>query len=170
MSVSQCLIRVVDLLYVPIVRSFVSRDIFGYALCGGANMALDALWYFLLYHFVVCERFINLGVVVMSPHIASLCLVFPITFFTGFWLNRNVAFRVTHLRSRRQLWRYLLSVIGSIVINYACMKLFVEYFAIWPTPSKMLTTVISVLYSFLMARYFTFTVVRDDSVTDDREK
>lgn len=170
MSVAQCLIRVVDLLYVPIVRRFVSRDIFGYALCGGANMALDTLWYFLLYHFVVCERFIDLGVVVMSPHIASLCLVFPITFFTGFWLNRNVAFRVTHLRSRRQLWRYLLSVIGSIVINYVCMKLFVEYFAIWPTPSKMLTTVISVLYSFLMARYFTFTDVREDSVTDDREK
>lgn len=170
MSVAQCLIRVVDLLYVPIVRRFVSRDIFGYALCGGANMVLDTLWYFLLYHFVVCERFINLGVVLMSPHIASLCLVFPITFFTGFWLNRHVAFRVTHLRSRRQLWRYLLSVIGSIIINYVCMKLFVECFDIWPTPSKMLTTVISVLYSFLMARYFTFTDVGEENIAEDREK
>ena len=156
MSVAQCLIRVVDLLYVPIVRRFVSRDIFGYALCGGVNMALDTLWYFLLYHFVVCERFLDLGVVLMSPHIASLCLVFPITFFTGFWLNRHVAFRVTHLRSRRQLWRYLLSVIGSIVINYVCMKLFVECFDIWPTPSKMLTTAVCAVYSFLAGRYFTF--------------
>lgn len=123
-------------------------------------MLLDTLWYFLLYHYVVCERFINLGVVVMSPHIASLCLVFPITFFTGFWLNRNVAFRVTHLRTQKQLFRYALSVVGSIVINYLCMKLFVELFNIWPTPSKMLTTVISVIYSFLVARYFTFV---DDS-------
>ena len=119
-------------------------------------MLLDTLWYFLLYHYVVCERFINLGIVVMSPHIASLCLVFPITFFTGFWLNRNVAFRVTHLRTQKQLFRYALSVVGSIVINYLCMKLFVELFNIWPTPSKMLTTVISVIYSFLVARYFTF--------------
>lgn len=123
-------------------------------------MLLDTLWYFLLYHYVVCERFINLGIVVMSPHIASLCLVFPITFFTGFWLNRNVAFRVTHLRTQKQLFRYALSVVGSIVINYLCMKLFVELFNIWPTPSKMLTTVISVIYSFLVARYFTFV---DDS-------
>lgn len=123
-------------------------------------MLLDTLWYFLLYHYVVCEWFINLGVVVMSPHIASLCLVFPITFFTGFWLNRNVAFRVTHLRTQKQLFRYALSVVGSIVINYLCMKLFVELFNIWPTPSKMLTTVISVIYSFLVARYFTFV---DDS-------
>ncbi|MEE1148671.1 MAG: GtrA family protein [Alistipes sp.] len=156
MNVAQLLIRGIDLLYIPQIRKIVSRDIFGYGICGGANMVLDTLWYFVLYHYVVCEQFVDLGIVVMSPHIATLCLVFPITFFTGFWLNRHVAFRVTHLRSRRQLVRYALSVVGSIVINYVCMKLFVESFHLWPTPSKMLTTVISVVYSYLAARYFTF--------------
>lgn len=156
MNVAQLLIRVIDLLYIPQIRKIVSRDIFGYGICGGANMVLDTLWYFVLYHYVVCEQFVDLGIVVMSPHIATLCLVFPITFFTGFWLNRHVAFRVTHMRSRRQLLRYALSVVGSIVINYVCMKLFVESFHLWPTPSKMLTTVITVVYSYLAARYFTF--------------
>ena len=156
MNVAQLLIRGIDLLYIPQIRKIVSRDIFGYGICGGANMVLDTLWYFVLYHYVVCEQFVDLGIVVMSPHIATLCLVFPITFFTGFWLNRHVAFRVTHLRSRRQLVRYALSVVGSIVINNVCMKLFVESFHLWPTPSKMLTTVISVVYSYLAARYFTF--------------
>ena len=156
MNVAQLLIRGIDLLYIPQIHKIVSRDIFGYGICGGANMVLDTLWYFVLYHYVVCEQFVDLGIVVMSPHIATLCLVFPITFFTGFWLNRHVAFRVTHLRSRRQLVRYALSVVGSIVINYVCMKLFVESFHLWPTPSKMLTTVITVVYSYLAARYFTF--------------
>ena len=156
MNVAQLLIRGIDLLYIPQIRKIVSRDIFGYGICGGANMVLDTLWYFVLYHYVVCEQFVDLGIVVMSPHIATLCLVFPITFFTGFWLNRHVAFRVTHMRSRRQLVRYALSVVGSIVINYVCMKLFVESFHLWPTPSKMLTTVITVVYSYLAARYFTF--------------
>ena len=156
MNVAQLLIRGIDFLYIPQIRKIVSRDIFGYGICGGANMVLDTLWYFVLYHYVVCEQFVDLGIVVMSPHIATLCLVFPITFFTGFWLNRHIAFRVTHLRSRRQLVRYALSVVGSIVINYVCMKLFVESFHLWPTPSKMLTTVISVVYSYLAARYFTF--------------
>ena len=156
MNVAQLLIRGIDLLYIPQIRKIVSRDIFGYGICGGANMVLDTFWYFVLYHYVVCEQFVDLGIVVMSPHIATLCLVFPITFFTGFWLNRHVAFRVTHLRSRRQLLRYALSVVGSIVINYVCMKLFVESFHLWPTPSKMLTTVITVVYSYLAARYFTF--------------
>ena len=119
-------------------------------------MALDTLWYFVIYHYIVAERFIDLGVVVVSPHIASLIVVFPITFFTGFWLNRNVAFRATEYKTSGQLIRYALSVLGSIALNYLCMKLFVEHLYIWPTPSKMLTTAVSVVYSFLAAKYFTF--------------
>ena len=154
--IQQLLIRLVDWLYLPPFKRLVSRDIFAYGLCGGANMALDTLWYFVIYHYIVAERFIDLGVVVVSPHIASLIVVFPITFFTGFWLNRNVAFRATEYKTRGQLIRYALSVLGSIVLNYLCMKLFVEHLYIWPTPSKMLTTAVSVVYSFLAAKYFTF--------------
>lgn len=152
----QLLIRLVDWLYITSFKRLVSRDIFAYGLCGGANMALDTLWYFVIYHYIVAERFIDLGVVVVSPHIASLIVVFPITFFTGFWLNRNVAFRATEYKTRGQLIRYALSVLGSIALNYFCMKLFVEHLYIWPTPSKMLTTAVSVVYSFLAAKYFTF--------------
>ena len=152
----QLLIRLVDWLYIAPFKRLVSRDIFAYGLCGGANMALDTLWYFVIYHYIVAERFIDLGVVVVSPHIASLIVVFPITFFTGFWLNRNVAFRATEYKTRGQLIRYALSVLGSIALNYLCMKLFVEHLYIWPTPSKMLTTAVSVVYSFLAAKYFTF--------------
>lgn len=154
--VAHLLIKAIDRLYIKPVSRIVSRDIFGYGMCGALNMALDTVWYFLIYHYVVAQRFIDLGVVVVSPHISTLFIVFPITFFTGFWLNRHVAFRVTEYRTRGQLLRYALSVVGSILINYVCMKLFVEMLNIWPTPSKMLTTVVSVVYSYLAARYFTF--------------
>ncbi|MBO5894262.1 MAG: GtrA family protein [Alistipes sp.] len=156
MSIAKVLISVIDRLYVKPISVVVSREIFGYGFCGALNMSLDIVWYFLIYHFIVAERFIDLGVVVISPHISTLFVVFPITFFTGFWLNRNVAFRVAEYRTRRQLIRYALSVVGSIVINYVCMKVFVEALHIWPTPSKMITTAVSVIYSYIAARYFTF--------------
>lgn len=156
MGVAQRIIRLVDMLYIKPLHSLISRNMFAYGLCGASNMVLDTLWYFVIYNYIIAERFIDLSFVVVSPHIASLILVFPITFFTGFWLNRNIAFRVTEFSSRRQLIRYALSVIGSILINYACMKLFVEHLNIWPTPSKILTTIISVAYSYLIGKYFTF--------------
>jgi putative flippase GtrA len=119
-------------------------------------MALDTLWYYLIYHYVVALRFIDIGIVVVSPHIASLIIVFPITFFTGFWLNRHVAFKVSTYRTRRQLYRYALSVCGAILLNYILMKFFVEHCHFWATPSKMITTAICAAYSFLAGRYFTF--------------
>ena len=157
MALSRMLISLIDTLYIKPLERVISRQMFGYFLCGAANMALDTLWYFLTYHYVVMERNVDLGIVVISPHIAALIIVFPITFFTGFLLNRYVAFRATQQRTTKQLFRYALSVVGSILLNYALMKIFVELCYVWPTIAKMMTTVIVALYSFLAAKYFSFT-------------
>ena len=156
MRLASLITRAIDALYIPVAERFVPKQIFRYGACGAITMGLDAVWYFLIYHFVVAKQFVDLGFVIISPHILSLVIVFPITFFTGFWLNRNVAFRTTHIGSGRQLLRYLLSVVGAILINYVSMKLLVEHAHIWATPSKILTTVISTVYSYLVGRYYTF--------------
>ena len=156
MKIADVIGRTIDLFYIPPFTRLVSRETFRYGACGAANMALDLVLYYLIYHYVVAERFIDLSVVVMSPHIASLCVVFPITFFNGFWLNRNVAFRATEVGQGKQIVKYALSVVGSLLLNYICIKLFVEVLNIWPTPSKALTTVVCVVYSYLVGRYFTF--------------
>lgn len=157
MSLVRLLTSIIDALYIKPLERIISLDTFGYCLCGAANMALDTVWYFLIYHYLVLERNVDLGIVVISPHIAALIVVFPITFFTGFLLNRYVAFRATSQRSGKQLVRYALSVVGSIVLNYILMKLFVDACHVWPTISKMMTTAIVAMYSFLAARYFSFT-------------
>ena len=138
--------RAVDAFYWRRLEGVVSQQLFRYAFCGGMDLALDAVWYFVIYHFLIGEgRMIDLGFVYMSAPIASLFLVFPITFFTGFWLNRNVAFRASPLGTRTQLLRYALSVAGAILLV-----------GIWPTPAKLATSLLSAAYSFLAARYFTF--------------
>lgn len=156
MRIAKAIGRFIDFFYFKPFQKIFSREIFRYAACGGTNMVLDLVWYFVIYHFVVAERYIDLGFVVVSPHVASLIVVFPITFFTGFWLNRNVAFQATQLGSVHQLWRYALSVVGSLLLNYVCLKFFVEVCGIWPTPAKAVTTAVSVVYSYLAGRYFTF--------------
>ena len=156
MSVADKIGALIDRFYIQPLRCVVSHTMFRYAACGGANMVLDVVWYYLIYHYVVAERMVDCGVVVISPHVASLMIVFPITFFTGFWLNRNVAFRSVEVGQGRQLLRYALTVVGSVLLNYVCIKLFVEVALIWPTPAKALTTVVCVAYSYLSGRYFTF--------------
>lgn len=157
MRLSEWIIRAIDWFYIRPVASLVPRQTFRYAVCGGVNfLVLDPFFYFLIYNYVVAHRFFDLGFVVLSPHIAAMLLVFPITFFNGFWLNRNVAFRLSPLRTRTQLVRYALSVAGSVVLTYAGLKFFVEVCGIWPTPAKVLTTLLTTVYSFLAAKYFSF--------------
>lgn len=156
MSIASVITKAIDLVYIKPLRALVPQQVFRYLACGAITALLDAIWYYIIYHYIVGEKFIEIGSLVVSPHIAALCVVFPITFFTGFWFNRNVAFRVTNLASLPQLAKYALTVAGSILLNYGCMKLFVEVFGIWATPSKILTTVVCAVYSFIAGRYFTF--------------
>jgi hypothetical protein len=60
------------------------------------------------------------------------------------------------LRGRIQLFRYFLLVVVCVYLNYIFIKLFVEYFSIYPTISKILTTVIVVSFSYFTQKYFTF--------------
>lgn len=156
MSLAQLITHAIDLFYVRPAASILPRQMFRYAACGALTMALDSLWYALFYNFVFDRMNLDLGFVVISPHIAALILVFPITFFTGFWLNSRVAFRSSALATRTQLVRYVLSIVGSILLTYAGVKFFVEVCGVWPTPSKFLTNIITVIYSFLAAKYFVF--------------
>ena len=157
MRLSEAITRLIDACWLPPIRALLPRQTFRYAVCGGVNyMIFDPLFYALIYYCVVAHRWVDLGFVVLSPHIAALCIVFPVTFLIGFWLNRQVVFHGSPLRTHTQLGRYLLSVGGSIVLTYAGMKFFVEVCGIWPTPSKVLTTATVTVYSYLAAKYYSF--------------
>ncbi len=157
MKLSNIIIKGIDLIYLPVFRRVVPKDIFRYGVCGVANMCLDLVFYYFVFHYLLFDGDLSLGCVTISGHIASMLIVFPITFFNGFWLNKYVAFRSSSKRKTwGQLLRYSLSVVGSILLNYVCLKFFVDFCDFYPTPSKALTTAISVVYSYLMQRFFTF--------------
>lgn len=148
-------LQIIEWSYQPF-QKFIPPETYRYAATGGFNVALDIFLYFLFYNFILDKKFIDLGFMVVSPYIAAFIIVFPITFATGFLFAKYITFTNSPMRGRIQLFRYTISVGGSIVLNYVLLKLFVEYLFIWPTVSKMIITVIVVTYSYVVQRYFTF--------------
>ena len=142
MRISELIIRFIDWFYRKPVAAILPRQTFRYVVCGGANVAFSWVCYFLVYNFVLDKE--------------TMLLIFPFTFFTGFWLNRYVTFRHSPLPTGTQLFRYLLSIGGSVVVNYVGLKFFVEFCGLWATPSQMLATFVTMIYSYLAAKYFTF--------------
>lgn len=156
MRLSELIIRSIDWFYRWPVSSILPRQTFRYAACGGANIVFGWGCYYLIYNYLLDQKMVDLGFIVISPYVAAMLIVFPLTFFVGFWLNRNVAFRRSPVPTPTQLFRYLLSVFGSIVVNYLFLKLFVEVCGFWATPSQMLASLFTMIYSYLAAKYFTF--------------
>ena len=144
-TLSQIITKIVDFFYRPF-RKYVPQQLFRYAACGGGNMVLDWVLYFVLYNFVVGHELVYISLpftfeICLTPHVMTLLIVFPITLFTGFWLNKYVTFTQSSLRGYKQFWRYIL---------------FVEVCGIYPTPSKMIITLITVGISFFGQKYFSF--------------
>lgn len=153
--IERTLTSVIDFFYPPFGR-FMSLELFRYAACGGLNLALDWVLYYVFYHFVLRGQVLDLGIIAFKPHIAAFLLRFPFTFLTGFWMARHISFSGSTLRGRTQIVRYLLVAIGNILLNYFGLKLFVEVFHWWPTIAYILVSVICVTFSFLSNKFYSF--------------
>jgi len=164
---AQIITNIIDFFYPPF-RKIMSKQLFHYAACGGGNMVLDWVLYFLIYNFVIGHELVNLQFTVhgslvsqaITPHIATLCIVFPITLLTGFWLQKYVTFTASRLNGWHQLFRYVVIVAVNLAINYFGLKLCVELLGWYPTPSKMVITLLTVIVSYLGQKFYTFRVQR----------
>ena len=149
------IIRFIDAFYF-VFQKFIPLKTYRYAVCGGSNLLFDTILYFVFYNFIFAKQNVNLHFFVLSPHIASLFFVFPITFFTGFLLNRYITFPNSNLLPRVQFFRYLIVGLGAILISYCALKFLVDYLKFYPTPSRFITIIFSVIYSYILQNKFSF--------------
>jgi putative flippase GtrA len=149
------ILATIDFFYPPF-RKLMPIQTFRYAACGGGNTALDIFLYFISYNFILQKQVVFTPAGPVSPHIAAFLIAFAVSFPTGYLLNRYIVFPGSILRGRIQLFRYFLLVVLCVFLNYIFIKLFVEHLHLYPTVSKILTTIIVVSFSFLTQKNFTF--------------
>lgn len=154
-KIAKYITKYIDFFYPPFKR-WIPLQLFRYGACGGGNMVLDWGLYFLIYNFILQHKMLNLYFVTLSSHIAALVIVFPITFFTGFYLSKYVSFSNSTLKSHTQLIRYGLIAAINLLINYVGLKFLVDICCIYPTPSKVIISITSGVFSFLSQKFFTF--------------
>ena len=154
------IITLIDFFYPPF-RKLMPEQTFRYAACGGANTVLGLTLFKILLVFVFNYENVELGFYTLKPHNAALFVSFCVNFVVGFILMRYVVFVDSNLRGRIQLFRYLLSFVLNLTLNYFILKVFVEIFGWWPFFSQCLTTVIIVTISYLSQKHFSFKTKKD---------
>ncbi len=150
------IIGAIDRFYPSFMERFMSRQMFRYGVCGGSNMLLDMVLYFLFYQLLYRKECLHIGAVTISAEIAAFLTVFPITFFTGLWLAKNVSFRNSTLKNVTQGGRYFMVVLLNIGVKYFGLKLLVEVLGWFPSVSNAVLTILTVLISYLLQKNFSF--------------
>ncbi len=149
------LMQVIDFFYPPF-RKIIPHQTFRYAACGGANQLLNLVVYYISYNFIFKKQNWNIGVITFKPHIAAFLVAIVFTFPIGFLLSRYVVFNESDVKGRHQAVRYITVVVICLLLNYVLLKLFVEVFGWYPTPSMFLTILLVVSFSFLSQKKFAF--------------
>jgi putative flippase GtrA len=142
--------------FYPPFRGIMNERLFRYAFCGAAANAFDILIYFISYNFILQKQNVDAGFFTFSPHVASILIAFCFSFPVGFLLQKYITFTSSNMRGRVQLFRYFTIVAVCIAMNIFFIKLFVERMGIYPTVSKVLVTVIVVLFSYFAQRNYSF--------------
>ena len=137
-------------------KRILPEDSFRYIICGGANTGFEAVLYFVFYNFIFQRKNIEFEFLTISPHIAAFLVVFPIAFSSGFMLSRYLVFQKSILKGKTQLMRFGVTILVSLVLQYIFLKIFVDLLNFYPTPSKILTSAIVALFTFLSHKYFSF--------------
>lgn len=153
----QKLTSLLDTFYPPF-RGLMPLQTFRYAACGGINTMLGLAVYFISYTFLLSGKNFDFGFFAFKPHVAALFFSTCISFVVGFSLNKYVVFTSSNLKGRIQLFRYFLSFMLNLVINYLLLKLFVELLLWHAFISQVITTIIIITFSYLSQKHFSFKV------------
>ncbi len=142
--------------HVPIMNRIVPLQTFRYGAAGTINLVYNIVQYWFIYNYVLFQNDVDLGFVhIPAPEFAWM-INFVITFFTGFYLVRTLAFDKSTVRSRTQMFRYMIAVGINILINYFGLKLLIDYWDFYPSIANAAIQIVTINVSFLFNKHFTF--------------
>lgn len=157
----KALLRIIDFFYPPFSK-WIPLHTFRYMASGGTTAGSSIVIYYIIYNWILQQQDIHLDLPVLpnliTAPVAALAIESVITFFIGFMLNKYLVFTQSDLKGRIQLFRYASVVATNVLLNLALLKLLVEGFGFYATPSKILITVMLAVFSYFSQKHFSFKV------------
>lgn len=147
--------EIIDFFY-PLCRRFMPLQTYRYLVAGSSNTLLGILVYIGSYQYVFKGTVFHFGFYALKAHSAALFLSFIVTFPIGFFLSKFVVFSTSLLRSRVQLFRYLMVCLFNLFLNYLLLKILVEILLMNVLIAQFLTVTGVVAFSYIAQRNFSF--------------
>jgi len=153
------LLKVIDFFYPPFSK-WLPLQTFRYLVSGGCTLVSGIITYYACYHWILRQKDINIEIPLL-PHVisaptAALAIETCITFTIGFLLNKYLIFNTSNVKSRIQLFRYVLVWTMNLILTYALLKLLHEKLGVYPTVAKAIIAILLAFVSYFSQKHFTF--------------
>lgn len=131
---------------------------FRYAACGGSNAVMGFFIFVTCHKYVFKEEQFDIGLYAFKSYNAALFVSTCFSFVMGFTLNKYIVFTTSNLKGHIQLFRYSLSLLLNLAINYFLLNFFVQYLNLDAVLAQIITTILIIGISYISQSYFTFKV------------
>ena len=157
-----CLTKAIEFLlrlFHPLFKKILPYPVYSYLVCGAANTVLNIALFAFFYQVILPLPGLYAGKWLIPSYTISLVIAFVITVPTGFWLNKQFAFKQENKSpkiARKQLLKYFLVVSQGLLSDYLIMLALIKWAGVYPTIAKIISTIVTLTINFLLQKHFTF--------------
>ena len=144
------------LFFYPLMRKWIPFQVFSYLSVGAANTIFNIGLFILCFHTLTLWNHIFIQKVALE---LATIISFVVTAITGFWLNKNFAFReASNERNEqiKQFGKYTFVSLQGQFSDYLITKGLVLFLFFHPSIAYCISTIIMLILNYFLQKYFTF--------------
>lgn len=140
------------------LQQIVNSKVIRFFLSAGIATMVDVMIYFSVINYLFHYQRVNVGFYSASAHNFSLCISYSCGVLINFLLNKYAVFSESTIAGRKQFRRFALIAFLGFFANYGLLRLFVEVFDFYPTPSRIASALSLGVASYYVHKLFTFKI------------
>lgn len=136
----------------------------------GLGALVDVLAFYIFYHNLFQQKVYDMHFVTVRNSTLSLAISFFLGVIVNFLVTRYFVFTESKSSAYKQFFRFILVAIVGFFANLTILKIFIQYFQIYPPVARILAILSLFFASYFIHRTFSFSLSlkRNASGTDHK--
>ncbi|MVN20825.1 GtrA family protein [Mucilaginibacter arboris] len=144
----------------PAFKKLLKNEIVRFFLSTGVGFIVDAIVYYLVYHYAFNDEGVKVFNYLISRDVISLIISYSCCIICNFLLTKYFVFAHSKLSSRSQFLRFFLVAFVGFFANLLMLRLFVYVFKVYPPLARIIAALSLGIASYFVHKFFSFNIKR----------
>jgi len=147
----------------PFFKKLLKNEIVRFFLSTGVGFIVDAVVYYLAYHFWIAKNSIPLLGLHISKDVICLIISYTCCIICNFLLTKYFVFAHSRLSSQNQFLRFFTVAFLGFFANLMLLRIFVYIFKFYPPLARIIAALSLGIASYFVHKFFSFNIKRSST-------